>query len=191
MQLYTNVWEKILIEGGLHRQSHNIPLITSFHVYVSQNIQRSISQQNLGQTTRQLPADLFNLRTECKLRSAPLKSSTIKRRKPQRCLASTSPTMIQVQLDVQEKLFLPVRLTSLSMTPLALVSCNINSLTSFEFCLKTSCTLALKGKVFFSKIGISSTYVKGTFRDHRVTGAANFHQIRDVCMFTSVLYVLT
>ena len=33
--------------------------------------------------------------------------------------------------------------------------------------------------------------LKGTFRDHRVTGAPNFQQIRDFCMFTSVLYVLT
>ena len=33
--------------------------------------------------------------------------------------------------------------------------------------------------------------IKGTFRDHRVTGAPNVHQIRDCYMFTSVMYVLT
>ena len=33
--------------------------------------------------------------------------------------------------------------------------------------------------------------VKGRFREHRVTDAPNFHQIWDLCMFTSVLYCVS
>ena len=32
-------------------------------------------------------------------------------------------------------------------------------------------------------------YIKGTCRDHRVTGALNFHKIRDVCILVMVLDV--
>ena len=32
---------------------------------------------------------------------------------------------------------------------------------------------------------MDGTLIKGTFRDHRVRGAPNFHQIQDFCMFTS------
>ena len=32
-------------------------------------------------------------------------------------------------------------------------------------------------------------YIKGTYRDHRVTGALNFHKIRDFCILVMVLDV--
>ena len=35
----------------------------------------------------------------------------------------------------------------------------------------------------------SNQHLKGTCRDHRVTGALNFHKIRDVCILVMVLDV--
>ena len=42
---------------------------------------------------------------------------------------------------------------------------------------------------FMYKLHTDTLYIKATFRDHRVTGALNFHKIRDFCILVIVLDV--
>ena len=47
------------------------------------------------------------------------------------------------------------------------------------------------GSLIKTAESVKCVSIKGTYRDHRVTGALNFHKIRDFCILVMVLDVLT